>query len=205
VEIQVTLYRGLIDFSADVAELSGWLEGRGLPVGLALDSDMGWRIRYRLAVLGALADYDISAAFEADPGAQQFEAKCRAARPDAASKQSTWDRIMTDSELSSYRRWALAEGFWQPEQVELTDPYVERFFTEAPDATLRHGDMVVDWLVRFLYPRYSASHATLAYAEILLALFDVSLPLRRRVEDFTDDLSRVVAVRERASESDRSE
>ena len=196
-EWQITLFRALIDFTALGAELRGWLDGPGPPAGLAVDADLAWRIRYRLAVLGELGDAEITSAYEADPSthAMQFSAKCRAARPDPAAKERAWESITTDGSLSSYRLWALAEGFWQPEQLDLTAPYVPRFFAEMPVAAKLRGDLVLDLLVRFLYPRYAATPETLGLAEGLLGSNDIPVPLRRRVADLTDDLRRVVAAR----------
>ncbi|KFZ81418.1 aminopeptidase N [Amycolatopsis sp. MJM2582] len=196
-EIWLCLCRGLVEFSTDVDELRGWLDGTRLPAGLVLDPDLAWRTRYRLAVLGALSEDEIAAAHAADPGTrgEQFAAKCRAARPDPAAKEAAWEAIVGDTEMSSYGLWALAEGFWQPEQAELTAGYVPRFFAEMPAAARSRGDLVLDVLVRFLYPRYAASAETLRLADELLARPDVELPLRRRVADFTGDLRRAVAAR----------
>jgi aminopeptidase N len=196
-EIWLCLCRGLIEFSADVGELRGWLDGSTAAAGLVLDTDLAWRIRYRLAVLGGLTEDEIAAAYQADPSTQgeQFAAKCRAARPDPAGKRATWETIVGDVDVSSYGLWALAEGFWQPEQAELTAEFVPRFFAEMPAAAKLRGDLVLDVLVRFLYPRYAASEETLRLADELLAHPDVELPLHRRVVDFTDDLRRVVAAR----------
>ncbi|HYQ66105.1 aminopeptidase N [Actinophytocola sp.] len=196
-EIWLCLCRGLIEFSADADELRGWLDGTRLPAGLVLDDDLAWRTRYRLAVLGGLAEDEVAAALRADPTTrgEQFAAKCRAARPDPAAKRAAWDAITGDTSVSSYGLWALAEGFWQPEQAELTAGYVPRFFAEMPAAATLRGDLVLDVLVRFLYPRYAATAETLRLAEELLARPDVELPLRRRVADFTADLRRVVAAR----------
>lgn len=202
-ERQITLYRNLIDFTSDVAELRGWLDGTGLPTGLVVDADTGWRVRYRLAVLGEVDEAEIAAAHADDPSAQgeQFAAKCRAARPDPAAKRAAWDAIMADTTLSNYGLWSLAEGFWQPEQLELTAPYVERFFTDMPDAAKFRGDLVLDMLVRFLYPPYAATPETLELADKLLGRDDIPLPLRRRVADFTDDLRRVVDARAAADQA----
>ena len=196
-ELGISLFRSLVELSADTAELRGWLGGAPPPAGLALDADLGWRIRYRLAVLGELTPAAVEDALRADPSTlgEQFAAKCRSARPDRGAKRAAWEAITTDAALSSYGLWSLAEGFWQPEQLELTAPYVERFFTEMPDAARLRGDTVLDWLVRFLYPRYAAAPATLEFAEKLLARDDITPPLRRRVVDFTDDLRRVVEAR----------
>lgn len=196
-ERQLALLRGLIDFSADADELRAFARGEALPDGVVIDLDLAWRIRYRLTVLGELTMADITAAYDADPNAhsEQFAAKCEAARPDPAAKSAAWDAMLTDTTLSNYRLWALAEGFWQPEQADLTAPYVERFFAEMPVAAKPRGDLVLDLLIRHLYPRHAASAQTLRWADELLDRPDITLPLRRRVADFTDDLRRVVRAR----------
>jgi aminopeptidase N len=194
----MTLFRNLIEFSGDVAELRGLLDGIGVPAGIVLDPDTCWRIEYRLAVLGELDEAQIQAAFERDPSTagEVFAAKARAARPDPAAKHAAWQAIMSDTTLSSYQIWALAEGFWQPEQLELTEPYVQQFFAAMPDAAKLRGDYVLAELIRFLYPRYAASPETLEFATELRNRGDISLPLRRKVADFTDDLRRVIRARE---------
>lgn len=193
----ITLFRALTDFATDAGELRGWLTGGGLPKGLTLDTDLGWRVRYRLAALGELDAAGIAAALKAAPGAaaEQFAAKCRAAVPDPASKESVWTLMTFGTDLSNYELWSLAEGFWQPDQTELTAPYVDRFFTDMPGAARLRGDLVLDLLLRFLYPRYAATPRTLEAAERMLALDELPLTLRRRAADYTDDLRRVVTVR----------
>jgi aminopeptidase N len=193
----LTLFRNLIEFSSDVAELRGFLAGSGVPDGVELDNDTSWRIRYRLAVLGEVSEQEIESAYASEPNAQaeQLAMKARAARPDPEAKRDAWESIMRDPTLSNYQLWSLSEGFWQPEQLELTAPYVERFFEEMPDAAKLRGDLVLDVLLRSFYPRYAASEQTLQQAAELVGQQDISLPLRRRVQDFTDDLRRVVNAR----------
>ncbi|MER7783312.1 aminopeptidase N [Streptomyces albidoflavus] len=197
----ITLFRGLVEFTADTGELSGWLAGEGLPDGLVLDTDLSWRVRLRLAVLGGLDEAAVDEALAAGPGgtATQFAARCRAALPDPAAKRKAWQAMLGDTGLSHYELWALAEGFWQPEQTALTEPYVERFFTELPAAARDRGDLVLDLLLRFLYPRYAAVPGTLAAAERMLAQEELPVTLRRRVPDHTDDLRRVVEARARGA------
>lgn len=201
-ELQVTLFRALIDFTSDTGLLRGWLAGTALPDGLVLDTDLAWRVRHRLAVLGDLGEAEIDAAHAAEPTAltEQYAIRCRAARPDHRAKEAAWTAVTTDTSLSSYQLFALAEGFWQPEQQELTQPYVERFFAEMPKAAALRGDMVLDLLLRSLYPRYAATPGTLALAEDMLARDDLPPTLRRRAADYTDDLRRVVLARAAAGE-----
>ncbi|MFC4907214.1 aminopeptidase N [Actinomadura gamaensis] len=196
-ERALTLFRALVDFSADTTELRGWLDGAAPPAGLAVDTDLAWRIRYRLAALGGVDEGEITKALADAPGADadQAAARCLAALPDPAAKDRAWTAITTDTELSNYRLWALGEGFWQPEQTELTAPYVERFFAEMPDAAGLRGDLVLDLLLRFFFPRLAADPATLELAERTLARPDLSPTLTRRIADYTDDLRRVVRAR----------
>jgi aminopeptidase N len=205
-ERQISLYRSLIEFTDDVAELRDWLSGARDPApGLRLDADLRWRVWYRLAVLGDATEEDIDAAYDADQSAhgEQSAAKCRASRPDAAVKAATWESIINDTSLSSYGLWALAEGFWQPEQTALTAPFEERFFDDIRAVADMRGDVVLDVLIRFLYPRFAATGRTLDRAAALLARDDITVSLRRRITDSTDDLRRVVEARAHLDASDR--
>ncbi|GAA2463976.1 aminopeptidase N [Winogradskya humida] len=194
----ISLLRARIDAEQDTGTLRGWLDGDKLPGAAGLDDDLGWRLRYRLAVLGGLSEAEIAEAALVNPGldADQWAAKCRAARPDPVTKAEVWRTIMTDPEISGYQLWALAEGFWQPEQNNLTDGYVDRFFAEIPAAAARRGDLVTELLLRFLYPRYAAQPRTLMLAQHLLGGSELPPPLRRAVADHTDDLRRVVRARQ---------
>ncbi|MEY9996098.1 hypothetical protein ABIE67_008130 [Streptomyces sp. V4I8] len=71
---------------------------------------------------------------------------------------------------------------------------MDRFFAEAPRLA-HHGDLVLDLLIKALYPRHSATPETLAAARELLARPDLPSALRRPVADLTDDLARATRVR----------
>lgn len=191
---RLIVFRALIGASAETAELRSWLAGRSLPAAIALDSELAWLVRYRLAQLGELSETEIRAGYDADRSIQgeQFLAKCRAARPDPAAKQAAWQAITADPGVSNFSVWALAEGFWQPSQAGLTAPYVARFFTDLPGVDRLRGDQVMPMLTQLLYPRYAASPDTLAHADALLGRDELSVPVRRKVVDATDELRRVV-------------
>lgn len=193
---RLAVFRALIDSSADVVELRGWLAGEGVPAGLAVDVERGWQIRYRLAVLGELSAAELAEALAADRSAQgeEYTAKCGAAMPTAEAKAAAWEAIMTDGELSNYTVWALAEGFWQPEQRELTRPYIGRFFSDLPEAGKLRGFQVLERLASLLYPRYEVGAETLRLTGELLDRGDVEPSLRRSVVDRADDLRRALVV-----------
>jgi aminopeptidase N len=103
---------------------------------------------------------------------------------------------MTDGDRANYELYALAQGFWQPQQLELTEPFVARYFAEI-DATarLRSGGMVVEFLASLAYPWTAVDDRTLAETEQLLARDDLNTRIRRSVIDAGDDLRRAVEAR----------
>jgi aminopeptidase N len=182
---------------SDVDELRGWLDGSAAPPGLVIDAEIRWIVLTRLCALGAATADDIDAEYERDHTAAgaEYAARCRAARPDAGAKADAWRVIMTDDQLSNRLVLAAAEGFWQPHQAEVTEPYVSRFFAEVPAMAARRDQMLVLQVVPAAYPRYAVSPSTLESAERLLATPGVPATLHRSVVDATDDLRRALAAR----------
>jgi aminopeptidase N len=200
---QVAAARGFVATTSDATLLQGWLSGGETPGGLAVDAEMRWTIEHRLAVLGAADDAHIDAELARDPSAEGaiHAMRCRAARPDPAAKSAAWAAITTEPALSNYELYALCEGFWQPEQVALTGPYVARYFGEVPaTASFRSG-----WLAQeaalLTVPQFAVEARTLALAQEALAGDDLAAGVRRSVLDCTDDLRRALAARERFAQT----
>ncbi|WBB79655.1 aminopeptidase N [Micromonospora sp. WMMD882] len=195
--LQLAAARGLIAASADAALLGGWLAGRDVPAGLAVDTDLRWLLLRRLVVLGAAGPAEITAEATADPSAQGAEeaARCRAALPDPTAKHAAWEMITRDTGLSNRLVEATAAGFWQPEQAELTEPYVQRYFADMPAAARRRTPWVADEVAELAFPRYAVAERTRELAAALLARDDLTPGLRRVVVDADDDLRRALVAR----------
>jgi aminopeptidase N len=189
--------RGLIGASVDVARLQGWLDGVGVPEGVAVDDDLRWLILCRLVVLGAAGPEAIEAALAADLSAagEQRAALCRAALPDAEAKARAWDLIINDTTASNRILEATAHGFWQPEQLELTAGYVSRYFAEMPGMLRRRTGMSGERVAVVAYPSVAVSARTRELAAELLATPDLSSILRRVVTDGDDDVRRALVAR----------
>jgi aminopeptidase N len=168
-----------------------------VPDGLAVDAELRWAVLYRMVVLGGAGEPEIAAESARDPSAHGAEhaARCRAAIPDAAAKARAWDIIVTDGGASLRFAVATAEGFWHPEQADLTGDYVERYFTEMPAMAARRTPGAANRLAGAAYPHYAVSERTLAAAEAMLARDDLNPALRRVAVDATDDLRRALAAR----------
>jgi aminopeptidase N len=152
-----------------------------------------------LAGLGGVDASALDAELRRDRSAQGqvHAARCRAALPTAEAKAAAWQAVTGDAQLSNYELYALAEGFWQPGQDEVTAPYVDRYFAEiAQTAGLRNG-WVVARVAGLAYPQTAVSPSTLEQSDVLLARSDLDSGIRRSVVDAADDLRRALTSRQR--------
>ncbi|SBT49696.1 aminopeptidase N [Micromonospora narathiwatensis] len=195
--LQLAAARGLIGGTTDTGLLAGWLAGRDVPAGLAVDADLRWRLLHRLVVLGAAGEPEIAAEAAADRSATGAEraAGCRAALPDVDAKRTAWEIITSNTALSNRLVEATAEGFWQPEQAELTAGYVERYFADMPAAAGLRTPWTANRVAWLAFPRYAVAQRTRELAAALLARDDLAPGLKREVTDRDDDLRRALVAR----------
>ncbi|TQJ24563.1 aminopeptidase N [Micromonospora sp. A202] len=195
--LQLAAARGWIAATTDADLLVGWLAGRDVPSGLKVDAELRWAVLRRLVVLGAAGEAEIAIEAAADNSSTGAEraARCRAALPDPAAKQAAWEIIVRDTELSSRPLEATAEGFWQPEQAELTAAYIDRYFADMPAAARRRTPWTADRVATLAFPRYAVAQPTREAAAALLASDDLTPGLRRVVTDADDDLRRALVAR----------
>ncbi|MCG5467204.1 aminopeptidase N [Micromonospora sp. LAH09] len=195
--LQLAAARGWIAATTDADLLVGWLAGRDVPTGLKVDEELRWAVLRRLVVLGVAGETEIAIEAAADNSSTGAEraARCRAALPDPAAKQAAWDIIVRDTELSSRPLEATAEGFWQPEQAELTAAYVDRYFADMPAAARRRTPWTADRVAALAFPRYAVAQPTREAAAALLGRDDLTPGLRRVVTDADDDLRRALVAR----------
>jgi aminopeptidase N len=194
---QLAAARAFISASTDAGMLGGWLAGRDVPGGLEVDPELRWALLYRLVVLGDADTDQVRDELARDASAlgAQHGARCLAAVGDARSKQRAWQLIAGGDAYSARLVAATAEGFFQPEQAGLTEPYVARYFAEMPAAAARRTPYAVQLVARAGYPRFAVAESTNAAATAMLAREDLDPTLRRAVVDATDDLVRALAVR----------
>ena len=194
---QLIAVRSLIELTTDSELLRGWRSGETTPEGVVADEDFRWRLTRALSGLGELGLDDIAAEAQRDPSSQGalHALKCRAVLPDARTKDAVWAQIVSDSELSNYELYALATYFFRPDQREITQPYVSRYFAEVPETDRIRTGWVVEQAVALSYPRYAIDAETVTLAEQALARDDLSPGVRRSMSDATDDLRWALASR----------
>ena len=194
---QLAAARMLVGATIDRVRLQGWLDGAGVPEGLAVDTDLRWLILYRLVVLGAAGPEEIENELIRDRSAtgEQWAGRCHAAVPTAAAKATAWATLTSDTEVSNRLAEAAAEGFWHPEQLDLTAPYVSRYFAEMPAMLRVRTGMSAERIAQRAYPVLAVEPRTRELAAELLAASDVPTILRRVVTDGDDDVRRALAAR----------
>ncbi|CAN5608846.1 aminopeptidase N [soil metagenome] len=202
-DLQLIAARSLLRTTTDVALLRGWLNGpssvaggsRPAPDGLAVDAEIRWSLIERLAVLGA-ADAELIGAELANDlstAGSGHAARARAMLADPAAKQAAWKMLTEPSDTPAHELYATAEGFFQPNQTELTAPYVARFFTELPRTAEHRQGWALSQTVLLAYPASAADRSTLELAERALDEPALDSGVRRSLVDATDALRRAVA------------
>jgi aminopeptidase N len=137
----------------DLALLAGLLDGSMAIDGLAVDTEVRWRILHRLVSRGAAGEPEIGAelALDATDAGARHAAACRASIPHPVAKQAAWEQIVSGTLPNATFR-AMLSGFMDYDQPELLAPYVDRYF-EVVSGIWR--DWVPDmarWFVSYAYP-----------------------------------------------------
>ncbi|MGW2813006.1 aminopeptidase N [Streptomyces sp. NPDC001415] len=195
--LRLTAVRHFIDAAAQPDTIRGWLDEGSVPGGPELDPELRWRILTRLAVLGATDETEIAAALTADPSAtgEEGAARCRAALPTPTAKETAWTAMFQRDTLSNYLFTATAQGFWQPEQADLLQPYVARYYQDAVALAARRGPAIAEAAGRYAFPTPVIDAAAVHLGETCLDRTDLLPALRRKLADQVDDLRRALSVR----------
>ncbi|WP_037624708.1 aminopeptidase N [Streptomyces aureus] len=196
--LRLTAVRHLIDVAVHPDTISAWFSEGTVPGGPELDPELRWRILGRLSVLGAVDDAVIEAELVQDPSAtgQEGAARCRAALPDPEAKRAAWDAMFSGDDLSNYLFSATAQGFWQPEQTDLLNGYVERYWPDVVALAARRGPAIAEAAGRYAFPACVVTPETLSLGEACLRDADPIPALRRKLADQLDDLARALKVRQ---------
>jgi aminopeptidase N len=192
---------------ADLARLSGWLRGEGVPAGLVVQSDLRWSVLQALVAAGVAGPAEIDAELDNDRTAsgEREAAMARALIPTPESKAETWRRLVEDAHLPNWLQRALLMGFQHPSHVALTAPYVPRYFEVIASIWARLDSEPAQEFVELAYPYQQVREQTVAATDAWLAEPGHPAPLRRLVSEGRDTVVRALRARTRdASAHDAS-
>ncbi len=178
--------------------LGGLLDGSEAIEGLAVDTELRWRLLRRLAAMGRAGDAQIDAELARDHtnAGQRHAAACRASVPDAQHKAAAW-QVLTDSgSLGIEETVEIGSGFNQVEHADLLAEFTERYFAQLPEIWARYDGLVRVVLGKLLFPYSAASPGLLERTDEFLAAPDLDPALTRVVIEGRDIVDK--ALRSRA-------
>ena len=176
-----------------VETLAGLLEGDPAELGLAglaVDTDLRWRIVTALAAAGAidaegLDTPRIDAEVQRDPTAagKRNGAQAAAARPQFGVKDNAFTTVVEDDTLPNITGRSIIAGINAPGQGELLKPFTKRYFEAILELWARRSSEVAQSVVIGLYPHWDISDEGIAAADEFLSAPESEVPpaLRRLV------------------------
>jgi aminopeptidase N len=182
----------------DLDLLGGLLAGSAAIDGLAIDTELRWRLLTRLVSCGASDEAAIDAELARDntEAGRRHSLTCRAAIPTPAAKEAAWEEI-TGGKLSTQTFRATLLGFSGGEHDELLTPYGPRFFGAVtsiwPDWTF---DMAQQFVKR-AYPAWIVTPEAITAADEFIARPDLPAALRRLLSEGRDEVARALRCQER--------
>ncbi len=194
-------FAGVATSAADLTLLAGLLDGAAVIEGLAVDTELRWKLLYRLACRGAAGPAEVEAELgrdNTDAGARHAAA-CRAAFPDPAAKEAAWD-LMVLGNLPNATFRATLDGFANPDSEELLEPYAGRFFDVIAGIWRDWSSDMAQYFAQYAYPSWKITPEAIAAADAYIERTGPP-PLRRLLTEGRDDVARALRCRERDTQS----
>jgi aminopeptidase N len=183
--------------------LAGLLDGTTSLQGLTIDTELRWTLLYRLVSRGraGFAEIDAELARDATDAGQRRAATARAAVPDPANKQRTWDEIVAGRLPNAMFR-ATLNGFADPDQGELTAPFRDPFFSVLLDAWTNWSSDMAKRFVSIGYTICPIDQETIEITRAYIASNQPPAALRRLLVEGRDDVARALRCRARDALAD---
>ncbi|HUA30494.1 MAG TPA: ERAP1-like C-terminal domain-containing protein, partial [Streptosporangiaceae bacterium] len=186
----------------DVALLAGLLDGSTAIEGLAVDTELRWRLLLRLVSRGSAdaAQIDAELAADATDAGARHAAACRAAIPDAGAKETAWGAII-GGDLPNATFRATLDGFTVTDAEELLAPYTGMYFEVVADIWRDWGSDMAQYFVENAYPAWQITPEAIAMADAYIERTAPPAPLRRLLTEGRDDAARALRCRQRDAQA----
>ncbi|MQA01647.1 MAG: aminopeptidase N [Streptosporangiales bacterium] len=203
---QLAFVKALATMAATGEQLDtveGLLDGTVELPGLAVDTELRWHLLEKTVAAGRRGADAIDAELARDRTAagEQHAAGCRAAIPTAAAKKAAWASVVERDELPNATQRAVLNGFQQATQVELVEPYVDRFLDAVAGIWETRSGIMAQQITEYLYPRLVISPATVEKTNRYLDEREPIPALRRSLLEGRDTIERALRARARDAEA----
>lgn len=182
---------GLARTKDHIALIAGWLDGSATPAGLEVDTDLRWQLVARLVALGELPETAIDQELERDntAGGQRQAASARAGIPTAEAKVIAWNAVIENHNLANALLESTVGGFSQPDQRELLEPYVDKYFAVIAEVWETRTNEIAQTLTLGLFPSLLGSPEILAKADSFIS-GSTDVGAIRLVRELRDNVAR---------------
>jgi aminopeptidase N len=141
------------------------------------------------------ADIDVELARDTTTEGEEKAATAMAVLPTPEAKAIAWAKAFEQVEVTNTIQTATAFGFNQPDQAEVLEPFVERYFESITDF-FAHASATAQLVVTpLLYPRWRIEQSTLDRTDAFLATPDLPPVLARQVVEARDGVARALRAR----------
>jgi aminopeptidase N len=200
--VYATIFTGVAISGEDLDLVAGLLDGSVTIDGLAIDTDMRWRLLHRLVSRGVAGPERIAAELDRDStdAGERHAAQARAAIPTAAAKAAAWRQITGGTMPNAVFRAAL-NGFEDLDQDELLAPYAEPFFDLVPGLWQGWGSDMAQYFAEGAYPRTEVSQQAIDAADEYLSRTSLPTGLHRLLTEGRADVARALRCRRRDAQA----
>jgi aminopeptidase N len=198
----VRAFAGVATSRHDLALLAGLLDGSVVIDGLSVDTDLRWALLGRLISRGTGADegrfgvfgskeIDAELTRDATDAGERHAAACRAAIPTTEAKRQTWELLTAGEQTIAMFRATLG-GFTDPDQPELMEPYLAKYFEVIGAVWGDWSSAMAQDFVSAVYTVGAISPETVEATDAYIAAEQPPAALRRLLIEGRDDVLRAL-------------
>jgi aminopeptidase N len=198
---QLAFAEALADVAVTPASLdllAGLLAGSDALDGLAVDTELRWKLLHRLVSRGQAGPEQVEAELTRDrtDAGERYAQGCLAAIPTWEAKAAAWTRI-TDGGLPNATFRAVLQGFADPDADELLAPYAEKYYAALAGFWQDGASDKAQFFTEVGYPESVVSQQGIAATDDYIASANPTPALRRLLAERRDDVARALKCRQR--------
>jgi aminopeptidase N len=198
---QLAYAKALADVAVTPASLdllTGLLAGSASVDGLAVDTELRWKVLHRLVSRGLAGPEQVEAELGRDrtDAGERHAQDCLAAIPTAAAKAAAWAKI-TDGSLPNATFRAVLRGFQDPDTEELLAPYAAKYYAALAGLWQDGASDMAQFFAEVGYPGSVVSQQGIAATDDYIASANPAPALRRLLVERRDDVARALRCRQR--------
>ena len=182
--------------------LAGLLASSASLDGLAVDTELRWKLLHRLVSRGQAGREQVEAELSRDQtdAGERYAQGCLAAIPATEAKAAAWAKI-TDGSLPNATFRSVLRGFADPDADELLAPYAAEYYAALAGFWRDGVSDMAQFFAEVGYPASVVSEQGIAATDDYIASANPVPALRRLLLEGRDDVARALKCRQRDAQA----